>query len=183
MSNQPSANRYSTLLISLHWLMLLLIVTVYCAMEFRGWFPRDSAARGFMKVAHITLGLSVLALVVVRIGARLASAVPAIVPAPSVWEARLAKLTHLLLYAFMIAMPLLGWLMLSAEGRTIPFWGLELPALLEPDKALGHRIEDFHVLLGKLGYFLIGLHALAALVHHYIKRDNTLVRMSLLKRS
>jgi cytochrome b561 len=77
----------------------------------------------------------------------------------------------------MVAMPLLGWLVLSAGGKPIPFFGLELPALLAPNKELGHQIKEVHELGGNLGYALIGGHAAAALFHHYVMRDNTLVRM------
>ncbi|MCC6212726.1 MAG: cytochrome b, partial [Burkholderiales bacterium] len=85
--------------------------------------------------------------------------------------------THVALYAFLIVMPLLGWLALSAKGRAIPFFGLQLPALIAPDRALGGRLEDVHEFIGTLGYLLIGLHALASLVHHYVMQDDTLRRM------
>ena len=77
----------------------------------------------------------------------------------------------------MIGMPIGGWLILSAEGDPVPFFGLELPALVSPDKALAEQIEEIHETVGTIGYWLIGLHALAALYHHYVKRDNTLRRM------
>ena len=89
----------------------------------------------------------------------------------------LATLASLALYAIMIGMPLAGWLLLSAAGKPIPFFGLQLPALIGPDKALAGQIKEVHELVGTLGYFLIGAHAAAALFHHYIKRDNTLLRM------
>jgi cytochrome b561 len=74
-------------------------------------------------------------------------------------------------------MPLLGWLMMSAKGKAVPFFGLQLPALIAPDKALAHNFEDIHEAVGVIGYYLIGLHAGAALFHHYLMRDNTLRRM------
>ena len=48
---------------------------------------------------------------------------------------------------------------------------------MAPDKALGKNLEDIHETIGTLGYWLIGLHAVAALYHHYLVRDDTLVRM------
>jgi len=77
----------------------------------------------------------------------------------------------------MIGMPIGGWLMLSAKGETIPFYGLTLPALLSPNEELAELIEEIHETVGVTGYYLIGLHTLAALVHHYLIRDNTLQRM------
>ena len=77
----------------------------------------------------------------------------------------------------MIGMPLAGWLILSGEGQTIPFFGLELPPLIAADKALAKSIEELHETAGLVGYYLIGLHALAGLYHHYFVKDNTLKRM------
>lgn len=177
MNATPPPQRYGRLSISLHWLMLLLIAAVYALMELRGWFPRGSATREAMKHWHYMLGLSVLALVFVRIAARFLSPTPAVVPAPSAPQAWAAKLVHLALYALMIGLPLVGWMILSAEGDAVPFFGLELPPLRAPDKAAVESLEDLHELGGKIGYALVGLHALAALFHHYVQKDNTLRRM------
>lgn len=169
--------RYSRLSISLHWLMFLLIAAAYATMELRGIFPRGSDPREAMKLWHFMLGLSVLMLVVVRIVARFLAPTPPIVPAPAPWQAWSAKLVHLALYALMIGLPLAGWIILSAEGKPVPFFGLELPALVAKNHGIAESIEEIHETIGKIGYFLIGAHALAALVHHYAFRDNTLTRM------
>lgn len=177
MSAKNTANRYSSLSIGLHWLMLLLLVAVYATIELRGIFPKGSAPRDAMKMWHFMLGLSVLATVFVRLAARLAGGTPAILPTPPKWQTGLAHAMHAGLYALMIAMPLLGWLLLSASGKPIPFFGLELPALIGASKDLAEQIKEVHETLGTLGYFLIGLHAAAGLYHHYVVRDNTLRRM------
>jgi cytochrome b561 len=77
----------------------------------------------------------------------------------------------------MIAMPLIGWLLLSASGKPVPFFGLELPALIGKNRELASTIKEIHEFLGTAGYYLIGLHAAAALYHHYVTTDNTLTRM------
>jgi len=102
-----------------------------------------------------------------------------IVPAVPVWQARSAAAMHLALYAFMIAMPLLGWLALSAAGKLPSVFGVALPALIAPDASLEKSLEEIHETLGVAGYWLIGLHAAAALAHHYLLGDNTLRRMLL----
>jgi cytochrome b561 len=89
----------------------------------------------------------------------------------------MAKLAHLALYLFMLIMPILGWLTLSAAGKPIPFYGFELPALVEENKELGKSLKEIHATIGEIGYFLIGLHVLAAIFHHFKQRDNTLTRM------
>ena len=82
-------------------------------------------------------------------------------------------------YAFLLitALPILGWCMLSAAGKPIPFFGLELPALTNENKELSKSIKEIHATAGTVGYYLIGLHAFAGLFHHYVMRDNTLIRM------
>lgn len=176
-STITAQSRYGSLMILLHWLMVLLIVGVYVCMELHEFFPKGSEPRAALKTWHFMLGLSVLFLVGLRLLVRLLSPTPPIVPAPPAWQNRLAHLTHLALYALMIGMPLAGWAILSAEGKPVPFFGWTLPPLLSLDTSLAEQIEELHEAGGTLGYFLIGLHAVAGLFHHYVLRDNTLVRM------
>jgi cytochrome b561 len=172
-----TTDRYGSLSIGMHWLMLLLLVAVYACIELRGFYPRGSAPREGLKQWHSMLGLAVFALVWLRLALRLKRPQPRIVPSVPVWQHRLAAAMHLALYAFMIAMPLLGWLLLSAEGKPVPFFGLELPALVGADAAYADSLETLHETIGTAGYYLVGLHALAALFHHYFMHDNTLLRM------
>ena len=177
MKSESVVMRYNPLLIALHWLTALLLISVYCTMEFRGYFPKGSDARDLMKALHFMMGITVLLVVVVRLAVRLSSPTPPITPAPKPAELRMASVMHGLLYLFMLAMPIAGWVILSAEGHGVPFFGLELPPLLDKNHNLAERVEDLHKLGGTIGYYLIGLHALAGLVHHYVKKDNTLRRM------
>lgn len=177
MTWRNNKNHYGSLSIGLHWLMVLLIVAVYACMELRGNFPNGSEMREGLKTWHFMLGLSVLVLVAIRAVVALTGTVPGIEPEPPKWQNGFAKLTHLALYALMIGLPLLGWLALSAEGKPIPFFGLQLPALIGEGKSAAEWTKEIHEAGGTVGYFLIGLHAVAALYHHYFVRDNTLQRM------
>lgn len=174
--------RYSRASIAMHWAMVLVFVAVYVLINLAEGFEKGSAPRQMARDWHATLGLLVFALVWLRIVLRVLGTTPPIVPTPAVWLEKLAKLGHLALYAMMIVLPLLGWLLLSARGKPIPFLGLELPALIAPDKPLGRQIKEIHELGGNLGYVLIGGHAIAALFHHYVLKDNTLSRMTGLMR-
>lgn len=177
MSWKNTEQRYGNWSIALHWLMLLLIAAVYACIELKGNFPKGSEPRELLKQWHFMLGLGVFALVWLRLLARVTAPTPKIVPAIPAWQAIPAKLMHLALYALMIGAPLAGWLILSAAGKSIPFFGLELPPLIEKNPELAGQIKELHELAGTAGYWLIGLHAVAALFHHYISRDNTLIRM------
>ncbi|MEO8526218.1 MAG: cytochrome b [Caldimonas sp.] len=177
MSWRNSASRYGTLSLALHWLMLLLIAAVYACIELRGNYPKGSDVREGLKTWHFMLGLSVLALVVVRAVANFIGELPGIQPNPPKWQSLFAKAMHVALYALMFGMPLLGWLTLSAEGKVVPFFGMQLPPLVGVSKSVADWAKELHEAGGTIGYFLIGLHAAAALFHHYVVRDNTLRRM------
>ena len=177
MTWKNSNERYGSLNITLHWLMFVLMVAVYAFIDLREIFPKGSDPREAMKALHFMLGLTILLLVLPRILSRLIGSVPKIVPESPAWQHSAARIAHLALYSFMLIMPILGWLMLSAAGKPIPFFGLELPALIGEDKELAKFIKEIHETVGEIGYFLIGLHALAALFHHFFQRDTTLVNM------
>ena len=172
-----TSERYGSAAIGLHWLMLLILTVVYASIEMRTYFPKESDPREMMKLWHFMLGLSVLALVSIRVVIHMIGPSPEIQPVPPRWQSLLGRSMHILLYLFMIGMPLAGWLLLSAEGEAIPIFGLELPALISQNKNAAELIKEIHETVGTIGYFIIGLHAAAALLHHYIVRDNTLSRM------
>ncbi len=177
MSWRNNQERYGSLSIGLHWIMLILLIAVYACIELRVLFPKGSDPREMLKTWHYLLGFAVLILAIVRLGVRLTSPTPRIQPSPPAWQRLMSTLMHYILYALMIGMPILGWLLLSAEGKTLSFFGLELPALIMEDKALGKDLKHYHALAGSIGYVLIVLHAGFALIHHVGRGDNTLTRM------
>ncbi|MBU1425382.1 MAG: cytochrome b [Gammaproteobacteria bacterium] len=177
MNFRNSAIRYGSLSISLHWLMLLLFIAVYATINLRELYPKGSDPRELLKTWHFMLGMLTFVLVWLRLAAIFSGPAPLIQPTLPRSQEISAKLLHLALYVLMIGMPITGWLLLSAAGKPIPFFGLELPALIGENKDLAHQIKEVHEFVGTTGYFLIGLHVVAGLYHHYIKRDNTLTRI------
>ncbi|MEO6280282.1 cytochrome b [Roseateles sp.] len=169
--------RYGGASIALHWLMLVVIAVVYACIELRENFPKGSDLREGLKTWHFMLGLCVLLLVAVRVVLRLAGSTPPIQPAPPRWQVVLSRLMLVALYTLMLGMPLLGWLTLSAQGKPIPFFFIQLPALISENKSVADWAKELHEAGGTIGYFLIAMHAVAALVHHYVWHDNTLRRM------
>lgn len=177
MNFRNSAIRYGSLSISIHWLMLLLFIAIYATIDLRELYPKGSDPREALKTWHFMLGMLSFVLVWLRLAARFSGPTPLIKPAIPHPQEISAKLLHLALYVLMIGMPITGWLLLSATGKPVPFFGLELPALIGENKDLAKTLKDIHEFVGTAGYYLIGLHAAAALYHHYIVRDNTLLRM------
>ena len=168
--------RYGSASIALHWIMLVLLAAVYAAIELREFFPKGSDTRELFKATHFMLGLTVFALLWLRLAMRRLGPVPSAAPTP-LWQQLASGAIHVALYIFMIAMPLAGWVILSAEGKPIPFYGLELPPLVGRSENLAGTFEELHEIGGTIGYYLIGVHAAAALFHHYVLRDNVLGRM------
>lgn len=170
-------NRYSVTSLVLHWLIAVLIlvqillITAHDATE-------GPLSREFIQI-HKSVGLTILLLTLARIGWRIAN--PAI-PLPGhmkPWEKRFARVTHVLFYVALIALPLTGWAASSTGGRDIPFFGLfDWPLLpIGGGREAGRALMEAHGIAVKALYVLLALHVAAALKHHFIDRDNILHRM------
>ncbi len=125
---------------------------------------------------HKGIGVTILTLAFLRLAWRFGNKVPAL--SLPTWEKISALVMHWALYFFMFAMPITGWLMSSAAGFPVSFFGIfTLPDLIAPDDA--HR-EFFEMLHEWLAYGLIAaiiIHTAAALKHHFIDKDEILKRM------
>ena len=172
-----TTDRYGWLSMGLHWLMLLLIIGVYACISLSDAFAEGSDTQMLLKTWHFTLGLTVFSLLWVRLIAKSVGTTPLIKPPIARWQDITAKAVQTLLYLLMVAMPLLGWLTQSAAGKAIPFYGWQLPALINENKALEDTIKEIHGAGAATILILVGVHAAAALHHHYVVRDNTLRRM------
>jgi cytochrome b561 len=171
--------RYAKKIRILHWLMAIMIALSYVAIEQRGLFERGSTARFAMMQTHFWLGIGIFILVWVRISQRMKHRMPRIEPALPVWQASLSKFFHFALYAFFIVMPILGIMTAWTDGKTIfiPFTDFALPTLMAENEALAHQLEEWHHDIGEAFYWVIGLHVIAGLYHHFIRKDDALKRM------
>jgi cytochrome b561 len=161
-----------------HWLIMVLIVAIAIVGLTMDELPR-TPKYFWVYTAHKSLGLTVLALALLRLGWRLYAGAPPPVAGSPRWQERIASVTHWALYALLFAMPLSGWLYDSASGlRPLRWFGLaEVPKLVAPDSALADGAHDAHELLFLVLLGLVVLHAAAALYHHLFLRDATLQRM------
>ena len=169
-------SHYCSGIIVLHWLMLLLFIGVYATVEAHELYEHSATGDQLM-FWHYQLGYAIFALVWLRLIFRLASSVPPADPGLPPLMHQLARGMHILLYVLMILMPITGWLTLSAEGESSTFLGLTVPMVSGLSHSFGEIIEEVHEIVGIAGYFLIGLHTIAALFHHYVLRDNTMRRI------
>lgn len=177
MTLRHTEDRYGALSVALHWGMFVLLTAVVAFMELREFFPKGSVPRETMKSLHYMLGILVLPLAVVRLAARLGGTTPVAPATAPGWQGPLAALVKFGLYAVMLGMPLVGWMLLSAEGETLVVLGWELAPLTGRNETLSRYAEDLHEAGATLAYILLGLHVLGALYHHFVLRDGTLRRM------
>jgi cytochrome b561 len=161
----------------LHWLMAIMVL----AMLFIGVTMVSTLKPRFLTLIsiHKPLGIAILALVVLRLGLRLRLGAPQL-PDDLAWtKALAAKLSHFVLYALLIAMPLVGWGMLSAGGYPIVLYGsLHLPAILPHDDQLHAILRTTHIVLAYMFFATILLHVAAALFHVLIRRDGVFRTMA-----
>ena len=178
MSLKNPADRWGGVSQLLHWTIAALILSIGAVGLVMGELPR-SPKYFWVYTAHKSLGLTVLALVLVRIGWRLYAGAPRPVPGTPRWQERIAALTHGAIYLLILAMPLSGWLYDSASGlRPFRWFGLaEVPKLAAPDEAIAGAAHGAHEWLFWLLIALVLAHAGAALYHHFVQRDATLARM------
>ena len=178
MSLKNTADRWGGVSQLLHWTIAVLILAIGIVGLVMGELPR-SPKDFWVYTAHKSLGLTVLALVPVRIGWRLYAGAPRPVPGTPRLQALLASATHGAIYLLILALPLSGWIYDSANAlRPFRWFGLvEVPKLVAPDEALAASAHGAHEWLFWLLMALVAGHAGAALYHHFIQRDATLARM------
>lgn len=161
----------------LHWLVVVLILVMAWIGLRMGDMPNgpDKIATYAM---HKSIGISILALVLLRLSWRLYAGAPAAVPGTPAWQERVASLTHWALYALLLAIPLSGWVLNSASGFPLQWFGLfNLPAIVGRDHGLHELAEEVHEWLFWAMVALAVAHAAAAFYHHLFQRDATLARM------
>ena len=161
----------------LHWLMAILIFGLLALGFYMQDLPLSPEKLQFYSW-HKWAGVTVFALVWLRLLWRVTHRPPAYPISMSGLQQALAHTGHLVLYVLMIVIPLSGWLMSSAKGvPTVWFGVLPLPDLLGRDKELGKQLAELHSALNIGFLVLIGGHAAAALFHHLVHKDDTLRRM------
>jgi cytochrome b561 len=169
--------RWGSVAQAFHWLVALLIVVqgaIGLTMVELGVTP--TKVRVF--ALHKSIGLSILALVLLRLAWRLSQRPPREVPMPNLQLAA-SRLSHFLLYVLILALPLSGWLFNSAANFPLEWFGLiHVPSLTRGlDPVLKAFALRAHVVLFWVLVAVVAIHVFAALWHHYRQRDDVLVRM------
>lgn len=171
-------SRYPPWARHLHWLVFILVTCALVLIYIHHWTPRGSALHASAKWAHTQFGIAVLLVMLPRLvlrGRRRRE--PPIVPPPPRGQEWLAKVVHLALYVLLIVTPLLGIANRAWNPAGWDFLGIPLPHVASPDRQFAHMLEGVHENFGNILMYLAMIHAVAALFHHFVQRDNTLQRM------
>ena len=159
-----------------HWVIAALIAIQLPL----GWLMPDihrGMTPGVAMAVHISIGMTVLVLIVLRFLWRLTHPVAPETNLPA-WQRVSSELVHWLLYLVVLLTTLSGWFFASARGWTIYLYGImPLPRLVEENSALGRSLGGWHATLTWILLGLIGIHIAAALVHLFIYRDRVMYRM------
>ena len=172
-----SADSWGTIAKNFHWWMAALIFAQFALGPMAAnWHLSPTKLQLF--IWHKSIGMLILVLLVARLWWRAASVTPALPDAMRAWERRAAQASHGLLYALLIALPMSGWVINSAANIPFRIFGLvRLPAITQPDQEAAELFERVHVGLVIVLVLLLVVHVVAALRHHFVKRDAVLARM------
>lgn len=178
MQLRNSSDGYGAIARAFHWLTVVLVLLAWTLGTFGDVFPKGAARTAGLMV-HISAGLTILAVLLARLLWRLVDRPPA--PEPTglgLWADRAGRLAHIALYALLFAIPVSGIVVQFARGNALPLFGLfEIASPWLADRASARAIKEVHELLANALGVLAALHAIAALYHHWVLRDRTLLRM------
>jgi cytochrome b561 len=178
MQLKNSTTRHGLIAIALHWLVAL---TVFSLFGLGLWMTGLDYYHSWYKQGpwlHKSIGILLFLVVMFRLCWRIFTPPPVALSSHKSWEIKLAHMAHLLIYVLLLTIMLSGYLISTADNRAIEVFGwFEIPASITsiPDQ------EDIagwvHLILASLLIGLVSLHAAAALKHHFVDRDRTLMRM------
>jgi cytochrome b561 len=176
-SSQSDVTSYDRVMKAVHWLTLLLVIGAFACI----WAARQADSKSeteFIIHLHQSLGLTILGVTIFRLCWRRRAAIPRLPASLPAIQKSAARATEYLLYGLLSVQPIVGILYTNAAGHLVNAYFLgELPVVLGPDKMLAKQLIALHDLVAVLLLIVIGLHAAAALFHHFVRRDDVLNAM------
>ncbi len=177
MSLKNTPDRWGGVSQLLHWLVVVLILVMAYLGLTMGDLP-SGPDKIKTYALHKSIGITILGLVTLRLLWRFYAGTPHPVSGTPAWQERIASLTHWAIYGLLFAMPLSGWVLNSAAGFPLQWFGIvNLPHIVGRDHDLHELAEDAHEIMFWALTWLVAAHAGAAFYHHIFQRDATLARM------
>lgn len=177
MTLKNTPERWGAISQLLHWTIVILIFAIAWIGLTMGDLP-NGPDKIKTYALHKSLGITILALTTLRLVWRLYAGSPHPVPGSPRWQERIAGLTHMAIYALLFAIPISGWVLNSAAGFPLQWFGVvNLPHIVEKSHDLHELAEEAHELMFWVLALLVVAHAGAAFFHHLFQGDATLARM------
>ena len=172
------AGRYTRFAVAMHWIVAAVVLVQYPL----GWLMQEipkepPGQRAGVFNLHKSIGLTILALMILRLGWRLAHRPPGF-PPMAAWQARVAKLTHFVLYAALIGLPLAGYLGSVFSGYPVKYFGIVLPSWAAKNPHLKDVMSSVHLTLAWVLIAAFALHIAGVVKHLLVDRDDLMSRMT-----
>ena len=181
MPENEKSSRYDGFAQALHWLTAICVIVAWSLGEFDDVLPKG-AGRAAGLFVHISVGLAILVMLVVRIPWQMAYKPPPQTTRfgafMTVWTDPAARIAHYVMYLLLAAVPITGIVLQFARGNPLPLFGIAaIPSPWAYDKNFAHSVKEVHEMVANSVIIVAGFHAVAALIHHFVFRDATLLRM------
>jgi cytochrome b561 len=178
MNSPDTETRYTTVAVTLHWLIAILVMTQLTL----GWtmieIPREPVGvRAYWFNLHKSIGITIALLAIVRLLWRWSHPAPPLPASVPLWQRRAAAVSHALLYVCLIGMPLIGFLGSTFSGYPIKYFGITLPEWGYKSDELKSLFSAVHLALAWIFMTLIAVHVSAAVKHVLVDRDRVFWRM------
>jgi len=165
----------------LHWLIAGLIVGQFVLAKLAELAKESNQILDQLALLanHKSIGMTILSLAIVRLIIRIKIKPPSLPHSMARWQCFASHVSHVLLYGFLFALPVTGWLMSSAKAYSVSWFNLfAFPDLVSPSEALAENLHTAHHYLGEALFVIALIHILAALKHHFVDKDDVLKRMA-----
>jgi cytochrome b561 len=175
---ENTRERWGSVSIALHWTIAALVLLVQVPAGITMVTVDPGTVQNVCYNIHKTNGIVIFLLAIVRLGWRWAHPVPFLPADMPVWQARLARTTHAILYLVLFLMPISGFLYTAMGGFPVPFFMLyDLARLVPENKPVAEIFKYAHLTLQYVLYLTVLLHVSGALQHHFVRKDGVLRRM------
>ncbi|RXH15294.1 cytochrome b [Bradyrhizobium guangzhouense] len=177
-----SNKNYGAIAQTLHWLTVVLVILAWVLGTFGDVLPKGESRQTGLAV-HVSAGIAILVLLVARLIWRTINPPPVSETTEfGVWLGKwgdpAAAIAHYTLYALLVAVPVAGIVLQFARGDALPLFGLAaIPSPWLKDANFAHNVKEVHEILAHALVVVAAFHAIAALIHHWVFRDRTLIRM------
>ena len=177
MHDDMGRERYDRVARLLHWTIVVLIIAQFVIAWTMPDIGRGTVPAGLI-ARHLSVGTAILAVMLIRVAWRLTHSEPPPPVSLAPPLQLLSRATHIMLYALLVALPLLGWANASSRGWAVTLFGvIPLPPLTATGSPLGRALGDIHGTVAIVLLVVVGLHVLGAAFHLVILRDRTIQRM------